>query len=71
MGYRGRAGVFEIMKVTDGIRDLILERRPATTIREAARREGMRVMNEAGVARALDGTTSVDELRRVVFAAID
>lgn len=71
MGYRGRAGVFEIMKVTDGIRDLILQRRPATTIRGAARHEGMRVMNEAGVARALDGTTSVEELRRVVFAAID
>ncbi|MBM3469765.1 MAG: hypothetical protein FJX73_03120 [Armatimonadetes bacterium] len=71
MGYRGRSGVFEIMKVTDGIRDLILQRRPATAIREAARRDGMRVMNEAGIARALDGTTSVDELRRVVFAAID
>ncbi len=70
-GYRGRAGVFEIMRVTDGIRDLILQRRPATAIREAAWREGMRVMSEAGVAKALDGTTSVDELRRVVFSGID
>ncbi len=71
LGYRGRAGVFEIMRVTDGIRDLILQRRPATTIRDAARREGMRAMDEAGVARALDGTTSLEELRRVVFAGID
>lgn len=71
MGYRGRTGVYEIMRVTDGIRDLILQRRPATTIREAAVREGMRVMDEAGVAKALDGTTSLEELRRVVFTGTD
>jgi type II secretory ATPase GspE/PulE/Tfp pilus assembly ATPase PilB-like protein len=68
LGYRGRTGVFEILKVTDETRDLILERRPTDVIREAAERAGMRAMRHAGIVKALDGTTSLQELRRVVFA---
>ncbi|MBI3998817.1 MAG: Flp pilus assembly complex ATPase component TadA [Armatimonadetes bacterium] len=70
LGYRGRTGVFEIMQITDEIRELILQRRSATAIREAAQRAGMQTVREAGVAKALDGVTSLEELRRVVFAEI-
>ncbi|MDR7420067.1 MAG: ATPase, T2SS/T4P/T4SS family [Armatimonadota bacterium] len=71
LGYRGRTGVFEILRVTDATRDLILLRRPVTAIREAAAQAGMRSMREAGVAKVLDGITSMDELRRVVFSETD
>ena len=68
LGYRGRSGVFEILRVTDEIRDLILQRRPASVIRSAAEQAGMVPMGRAGIALALSGATTVDELRRVVFA---
>jgi type IV pilus assembly protein PilB len=63
--------VFEILRVTQPTRDLILERQPTGVIREAAERAGMRTMQHAGVAKVLDGTTSLQELRRVVFADRD
>jgi type IV pilus assembly protein PilB len=71
LGYRGRTGIFEILRVTDATRDLILMRRPVTTIREAAQREGMRPMRQAGIAKILEGIASLDEVRRVVFSEAD
>jgi type IV pilus assembly protein PilB len=71
MGYKGRTGVFEIMRMSDELREFVLQRRPATTVHEAAERAGMRSMRQAGVARVLDGTTSLEELRRVVFIQDD
>jgi type II secretory ATPase GspE/PulE/Tfp pilus assembly ATPase PilB-like protein len=71
MGYRGRTGVFEIMPVTNETRDMILQRRPASTIREAAERAGMRTMRQAGITKAMEGITSMEELRRVVLTEMD
>ncbi|MDR7523499.1 MAG: ATPase, T2SS/T4P/T4SS family [Armatimonadota bacterium] len=71
IGYRGRTGVFEIMPVTDQTRELILQRRPASTIRDAAERAGMRTMRQAGIAKILEGITSVEEVRRVVLGGAD
>ena len=70
-GYRGRTGIFEIMHITDKIRELILQRRPASAMREAALRTGMISMRGAGTAKALEGVTSVEELRRVIFTEVD
>lgn len=71
LGYRGRTGVFEIMPVTNQTRDLILQRQPASTIREAAERAGMRTMRQAGITKAMEGITSLEELRRVVLTEMD
>jgi type II secretory ATPase GspE/PulE/Tfp pilus assembly ATPase PilB-like protein len=71
LGYKGRTGVFEIMRMSDELRELVLQRRPATTIHEAAERAGMKSMQQAGAAKALDGITSLEELRRVVFLEDD
>lgn len=68
LGYRGRTGVFEILHITDEIRELTIERRPVSAIREAAERHGMRTMRQAGVAKVLEAATSLDELRRVVLS---
>ena len=63
-GYKGRKGVFEYLRVTDPIRDLINERRPTLFIRERARELGMRTMREDAIRNVLDGYTTVDEILR-------
>lgn len=63
-GYKGRKGVFEYLRVTEPIRELITERRPTLFIREKARELGMRTMREDGIRNVLDGYTTVDEVLR-------
>jgi len=63
-GYKGRKGVFEYLRVTDPIRELINERRPTLFIRERARELGMRTMREDAIRNVLDGYTTVDEVLR-------
>ncbi|MDR7400819.1 MAG: ATPase, T2SS/T4P/T4SS family [Armatimonadota bacterium] len=66
-GYRGRFCVMEIFRMTDAIRDLVLARKPASALRDAAVAGGMTTIQEAARARVVDGTTSVEELRRVIY----
>jgi type IV pilus assembly protein PilB len=70
-GYRGRTGIFEILLVNDRTRELILQRRPASVLREAAEGASMQPMRRTAVVKALDGTTSVAEVRRVVLTDTD
>lgn len=70
LGYKGRTGIFEIMVVTDEIREMVLQRKPAGAIGEAAIAAGMRTMRDSGVEKARQGTTSIDELRRVIFSEL-
>jgi len=71
LGYRGRTGVFEVLKITDRIRDLVLARQPADVLRDAARALGMTTMRDSGIAKLRDGVNSVEELRRVIFAEVE
>ncbi|HEU5300186.1 MAG TPA: type II secretion system ATPase GspE [bacterium] len=66
-GYRGRVGIFELMVMSDAIRDLILKGDSSTNIREVAISEGMKTLREDGILKVLEGITTVDELLRVVF----
>jgi len=70
-GYRGRTGIFEVMPITDRIRDLILEKLPATAIKTQAREEGMRTMREDGFLKVALGQTTFDEVLRVTQADIE
>ncbi|NLF22300.1 MAG: type II/IV secretion system protein [Lentisphaerae bacterium] len=63
-GYKGRKGIFEYLRVSEPIRQLINERKPTLLIREKARELGMRTMREDGVRNLLDGYTTVDEILR-------
>lgn len=63
-GYKGRKGVFEYLRISDPIRDLINERRPTLFIRERARELGMRTLREDAIRNVLDGYTTVDEVLR-------
>ena len=71
IGYKGRTGVFEIMRITDDIREMILQRRSAGAIRDEATRVGMQSMRSAAITKITEGSTSLDEVRRVVFAGLD
>jgi type IV pilus assembly protein PilB len=67
-GFRGRSAVSELVEVTDTIRGLILERRPATEIYAAAQASGTVLLRDAALAKARAGITSVAEINRVTFA---
>jgi general secretion pathway protein E len=64
-GYRGRIGVFEFLPLSDAIRQLILERVTTQQIHRAGAEDGMRSMYEDGLAKAVQGITSIDEVLRV------
>ena len=66
-GYKGRTGIFELMVVSDAIRELVLRGASVAEIRAQAVTEGMRPLREDGVLKALEGQTTADELFRVVF----
>jgi len=64
-GYRGRTAVMEILVMDDAIRSLVLRSADAREIATAAVRGGMRTLYEDGLLKALDGTTSLEEVLRV------
>jgi type IV pilus assembly protein PilB len=63
-GYKGRKGLFEYLRLTEPIRQLINDRKPTLFIREKARELGMRTMREDGIRNVFDGYTTVDEVLR-------
>lgn len=68
-GYKGRIGIFELMLMNDEIAELVVRRAPNADIREAARANGMKLLREDGLIKVLEGLTTPEEVRRVVFTA--
>jgi type IV pilus assembly protein PilB len=66
-GYRGRSAIAELVEITDPIRALILERRPATEIYAAARADGTSLLRDAALAKGRAGVTSLAEINRVTY----
>lgn len=66
-GFRGRLGLFELFEVTDRIRGMVMERQDAVVIRVAAVAGGMRTMFQDGLAKALLGETTLEEVVRVTL----
>ncbi len=65
VGYRGRLGLYEIMRMNNAIRRLILNRASSIDIENAAMENGMVNLEQAGIIKALKGETSLDEVYRV------
>lgn len=61
-GYKGRRGIFEYLRVSEPIRDLINQRKPTVMIRQRAIELGMRTLREDGIRCVLDGTTTIEEI---------
>ncbi len=66
-GFKGRTAICELMDLTDRIRDMILERRPTSEIKRAARDEGMRFLRECAVGLIMDGESTLREINKVTF----
>ena len=67
-GYKGRVGVYELMPVTDKVRELILARASSYAIREAAVEAGMRTLKDDAMEKILLGMTTLEESLRVIYA---
>ncbi|MBI3326187.1 MAG: hypothetical protein HYZ81_05745, partial [Nitrospinae bacterium] len=66
-GYLGRSGIFEILKVSDTLKQLITERASEKGIQEVAIREGMSTLRQSGIKKILQGMTTPQEVMREVF----
>ena len=66
LGYSGRVGLFELFLITDRLRDLIRDNPNMTAIKAEARKNGMLYMREEGLRLVVKGTTSIEELLKVV-----
>ncbi len=63
-GYAGRVGIFEVLIISETIRDLIMKRANADQIRQQAIQEGMKTMMEDGIRKVLAGVTTIEEVLR-------
>jgi general secretion pathway protein E len=65
IGYWGRSGIYELLRIDETVRELLMQDKDATTIKLAAMSKGMQTLRSAGVARALEGVTTLEEILRV------
>src|SRR3989338_4552708 len=65
-GYKGRMGIYEVLPVTETIKNLIIQRSSSDAIQEQAQKEGMVTMVEDGFVKAVQGITSIEEVLRVI-----
>jgi len=65
-GYRGRVGIYEVMKMTPELQAMALERKPAEAFAEIAVRQGMTRLRDDGLEKVRQGRTSIAEITRVV-----
>ncbi len=66
-GFHGRLAVSELLDLSDHIRELILDRRPASEIKRAAKEEGMSFLRESALEKAFQGVTTLREINKVTF----
>ena len=71
-GYKGRTGIYELMSVTDDIRDMVTSDASIDDMRNMARMQGMTTLREAGLKLIFDGVTTIDEVvRETVMEDLD
>jgi len=70
-GYRGRKAIFELLRMNGPIREMTFNREPTQAIRRQARLHGMRTLLEDGVAKAVSGATTLEEVLSICHHAAD
>jgi len=66
-GYKGRVGIYEVLKILETQKELITKRASIDEIQLRAQKEGMRLMIEDGFVKAAQGLTSIEEVLRVII----
>ena len=64
-GYKGRQGIYEVMRVDDEVRELTLKNASGDQVKKVALRNGMRSLRHDGLMKVLKGITSLEEVYRV------
>jgi general secretion pathway protein E len=64
-GYKGRAGIYELLTVSEGVRQLVMSGQNAGVIRRKALEEGLKTLRDDGIRQVLAGVTALDEVMRV------
>ncbi len=66
-GFRGRTAIHELLDLTEKVRDMILERRPASEIKRISREDGMTFLRDSALDRVRAGVTTLREANKVTF----
>ena len=66
-GFKGRMAICELLDLTDHIREIILDKRPISEVKRAAKEQGMRLLRDSAVERVLEGLTTLREINKVTF----
>jgi type IV pilus assembly protein PilB len=66
-GFRGRTAIHELLDLSEHIREMILDKRPASEIKRVARDEGMTFLRESAIEKARSGVTTLKEINKVTF----
>ena len=66
-GFRGRTAIHELLDLSEHIREMILDKRPASEIKRIARDEGMTFLRESAIEKARSGVTTLKEINKVTF----
>ena len=66
-GFKGRTAICELLDLSDKIREIILDRRPASDIKKVAHQEGMRFLRESAIEKVLLGVTTLREINKVTL----
>jgi general secretion pathway protein E len=64
-GYKGRAGIYELLIVSEGVRQLVMGGATAGAVKKKAVEEGMQTLRDDGLRQVVNGLTSIDEVMRV------
>ena len=67
-GMKGRIAIYEVMPVSEELRDAILKSAPTAELRSLAQAAGMRSLRQAGLMKVIEGTTTIDEVLRVTLS---
>ena len=67
-GMKGRVAIYEVMPITETLRDMILKSAATAELRQQAQRDGMKTLRQSGLLKVLEGTTTVEEVLRVTLS---
>src|SRR4029079_2024790 len=67
-GYKGRVALYEVMRFTDGLKEMVLQGSSTAELKAAAIKQNMLTLRMAGIGKVLDGVTTTEEILRVTMA---
>ncbi len=65
VGYKGRVGIYEVVKVTEALANMIMEEASSLQIARQAQKEGFRTLRQSALRKVIEGVTSLEEANRV------